>query len=72
MSYIICLTRLYSLTVAFIPCILVKSASHYSKVGTLAAVTAAKGVGLQGGAQGVIVIGGIGAEIVLNIQLVIK
>ena len=45
----------------------VKSVSHWSAVGRPAAAAVAEGAGLQGGAEGVALVGGIGAKVALNI-----
>jgi len=66
LSHIIYLTQPYSPTAAFTPRALVKSASHYSRVRTLAVVAVAEGAGLRRGAQGVVIVEGIGAEVALG------
>ena len=51
---------------------LVKSASHCSGVGTPAVAVAAEGTGLWGGTQGIAIVEGVGVEVALSVQLVIK
>ena len=54
------------------PCVLVKLAFHCFRVGILAAVIIIKEIRLQEGVQGAAIVEGIGVEVVLSIQLVIK